>query len=268
MRRCDRQASGPRRAPSRAPTPSSNCSRPWTLAMLGWLSDASVRASRSKRASRSASAANASGRTLMATCRSEVGIGGPIDLAHSAFAKLGGNLVGPEPRAYLHRVSLATARRRSRAIACELWRGLAEAASGRRRTRSRRSSRAGQPSANGGGPPAPINAVTSSNRSGLQAVAPRVAGIIRAALTEGTEEQTCEERRNPPVPPEGGSHGTIKSQAFTTHTAARRQGQLVSRGARERAGERCHTDERDRHAGIGAGDRAATARTASSTASA
>ncbi len=47
-------------------------SRPWIWAMFGWFSDASTLASRSKRARRSASAAKASGKTLMATSRSSV----------------------------------------------------------------------------------------------------------------------------------------------------------------------------------------------------
>jgi hypothetical protein len=40
--------------------------------MLGWLSDASTLASRSNRASRSASLAKSAGRTLIATSRSSV----------------------------------------------------------------------------------------------------------------------------------------------------------------------------------------------------
>ena len=43
------------------------------VTMFGWLSDASERASRSKRASRSASPATASGRTLIATSRPSFG---------------------------------------------------------------------------------------------------------------------------------------------------------------------------------------------------
>ena len=44
-------------------------SKPYTWAMLEWLREASSFASRSKRASRSGSAANAAGSTLMATSR-------------------------------------------------------------------------------------------------------------------------------------------------------------------------------------------------------
>ena len=56
--------------------------------MFGWFSEASSWASRSKRASRSGSGANASGSTLIATSRPELRVAGPIDLAHSAGANL------------------------------------------------------------------------------------------------------------------------------------------------------------------------------------
>ena len=68
-------------------------------AMFGWFSEARVFASRWNRASRSASAANASGSTLMATCRVQVRVACAIHLAHSAFADLGGDFVGAEARA-------------------------------------------------------------------------------------------------------------------------------------------------------------------------
>ena len=51
--------------------------------MLAWLSDASSLASRSKRASRSASWANSLGSVLIATSRPELRIAGAIHLAHA-----------------------------------------------------------------------------------------------------------------------------------------------------------------------------------------
>ena len=53
------------------PAAGTQCS-PKIAAMFVWLSEASTLASRSKRASRSASAAKPSGRTLIATSRSSV----------------------------------------------------------------------------------------------------------------------------------------------------------------------------------------------------
>ena len=40
--------------------------------------------------------ANASGRTLMATCRAEVRVRGAIDFAHAAHADLGANFIRAE----------------------------------------------------------------------------------------------------------------------------------------------------------------------------
>ena len=54
--------------------------------MFGWLSAASVRASRSNRASRSGSAAKGLRQALMATSRSKPGVARAIDLAHAASA--------------------------------------------------------------------------------------------------------------------------------------------------------------------------------------
>ena len=84
----------------------------------------------------------------------EIGVRGAIDLAHSAFAKLRDDFKGPDLRAYLHRDSLALARLRSAVIRAELWRG-AEAASRRRRTRPRRSSRELRRARAEAGPPEP-----------------------------------------------------------------------------------------------------------------
>ncbi len=50
-------------------------------------------------ASRSASAAMSSGRTLMATVAIEAGVAGPVDLAHAAGADSGLDLVGSQARA-------------------------------------------------------------------------------------------------------------------------------------------------------------------------
>ena len=61
--------------------------------MLGWLSEASTCASRVKRAMRSGSAAKSSGRTLIATSRPSLRVGGAIDLAHAAFTELGGDAI-------------------------------------------------------------------------------------------------------------------------------------------------------------------------------
>ena len=59
--------------PSTSSITSAQCllhsSRPWIVAMLGWFSEASTCASRLKRAMRSASQANNSGRTFSATSR-------------------------------------------------------------------------------------------------------------------------------------------------------------------------------------------------------
>ena len=51
------------------PVEESRCPAPWIVAMLGWLSNASTRASRSNRASRSGSLVKIVGRTLIATSR-------------------------------------------------------------------------------------------------------------------------------------------------------------------------------------------------------
>ena len=67
--------------------------------MFGWLSAASVCASRVKRASRSGSRAKSSGRTLIATSRLSLRVAGAIDLAHAAGADGGEDLVGAEARA-------------------------------------------------------------------------------------------------------------------------------------------------------------------------
>src|SRR6266850_5157794 len=67
--------------------------------MWGWFRDASVFASRSNRASRSASCANASGNTLIATCRPSVVSQRAIDLAHAAGAEGGQDFVGAETAA-------------------------------------------------------------------------------------------------------------------------------------------------------------------------
>jgi len=70
-------------------------SSPWICAMWGRLSAASVCASRVKRASRSGSAANASGRTLIATSI-QPRVARPIDLAHATSADWGEDLVRAE----------------------------------------------------------------------------------------------------------------------------------------------------------------------------
>ena len=53
-------------------------------------------ASRWNRASRSGSCANASGRILMRDVAIELGVARAIDLAHAAFADLGGDFVDAE----------------------------------------------------------------------------------------------------------------------------------------------------------------------------
>ena len=57
-----------------------------------WLRARSARA-------RSASCANASGRTLIATSRLKLRVARAIDLAHAAHADLGGDFIGAEPGA-------------------------------------------------------------------------------------------------------------------------------------------------------------------------
>jgi hypothetical protein len=88
-------------------------------------------------------------------------IAGAIHLAHPAFANLGDDFVGSDSRACVHRRTLAPARRRSASIRAELWRGLAEAASRRRRTRPRRSSRTCFTARAEAGPPAPSEVAIS-----------------------------------------------------------------------------------------------------------
>ena len=55
--------------------------------MFGWLSDASTCASRSKRARRSGSAANASGQDLERDVALQLRVARAIDLAHAAGAE-------------------------------------------------------------------------------------------------------------------------------------------------------------------------------------
>ena len=67
--------------------------------MFGWLSAASVCASRVNRATRSASRASASGNTLMATWRLRLRVASAVHLAHAAGAKRRDDLVGAKARA-------------------------------------------------------------------------------------------------------------------------------------------------------------------------
>ena len=67
--------------------------------MFGWFSEARVWASRVNRASRSASLANESGRTLSATSRLQLRIAGPIHLPHAPFTNVGDDFVDTEARA-------------------------------------------------------------------------------------------------------------------------------------------------------------------------
>ena len=62
--------------------------------MLGWFNEARTCASRWKRASRSASAATDSGRTLIATSRFRFVSRRAIDLAHAPRAEWRDDLVG------------------------------------------------------------------------------------------------------------------------------------------------------------------------------
>ena len=64
--------------------------------MFGWLSAASVCASRLKRASRSGSFANESGQNFERDIAIESRVARAIDLAHSAFANLGRDFVDAE----------------------------------------------------------------------------------------------------------------------------------------------------------------------------
>ena len=64
--------------------------------MLGWFSDASSRASRSNRASRSGSLVKSVGRTLIATSRPQRGVARPVDLAHAARPEPRDDRVGPD----------------------------------------------------------------------------------------------------------------------------------------------------------------------------
>ena len=57
--------------------------------MFGWLSEASSFASRSKRASRSGSAAKAGGQHLERDVAAELRVGRAVDLAHAARAERG-----------------------------------------------------------------------------------------------------------------------------------------------------------------------------------
>ena len=87
------------------------------IAMLGWFSEARTCASRSNRAIRSASAANASGRILMATSRSQARVARPIHFAHAA---------GPEGGEYLVRADTDAdgkwhMREWQRAMECEVF---------------------------------------------------------------------------------------------------------------------------------------------------
>ena len=65
-------------------------------AMLGWFSEASTSASRWKRASRSWISGQRWRQDLDRDLAFEPGVGRPIDLAHAAFADLGGDLVDAE----------------------------------------------------------------------------------------------------------------------------------------------------------------------------
>ena len=76
------------------------------LPMLGWFSEASTLASRSKRARRSGSDVNASGSTFSATSRSSLVSLGLIHLAHAALADLGGDGIRAERGAGLQRHQL------------------------------------------------------------------------------------------------------------------------------------------------------------------
>ena len=80
---------------TRAVTPSLS-SRPWIGAIFGWFSEARVFASRWKRASRSASCANASRQNLHRDVTIQLRVASPEDLAHSAFADAGDNFVDTE----------------------------------------------------------------------------------------------------------------------------------------------------------------------------
>ena len=66
--------------------------------MLGWLSDASVRASRSKRARRSGSSCEAR-QDFERDVAPQLRVARAIDLAHSAGADSAGDFIGAEPRA-------------------------------------------------------------------------------------------------------------------------------------------------------------------------
>ena len=66
------------------------------VAMFGWFSDASVLASRSKRASRSGSLRERVGQHLDRDVPTQLRVARAIDLAHAARADLGGNFIGAE----------------------------------------------------------------------------------------------------------------------------------------------------------------------------
>ena len=68
------------------------------VAMCGWFSEASRRASRSKRARRS-DLAHATGRTFSATSQFELPVSRAIDLAHSPAPRAETNFIGPDARA-------------------------------------------------------------------------------------------------------------------------------------------------------------------------
>ena len=65
-------------------------------AMLGWLSDASTCASRSKRAMRSRVLGEGRGQDLDGDVAIELGVGGAIDRAHAALAERRDDFVGAE----------------------------------------------------------------------------------------------------------------------------------------------------------------------------
>ena len=69
---------------------------PWICAMFGWLSDASVFASRSNRINRSVSRANESDSTVDRDAAVELGVTRQVDFAHATSADGGDNLMRAE----------------------------------------------------------------------------------------------------------------------------------------------------------------------------
>ena len=78
-----------------------SASKPWRVATLGWLSAASERASRSKRASALAVAGELLGQHLDRHLAPEPRVARAIDLTHPSRAEERQDLVGPEGRALI-----------------------------------------------------------------------------------------------------------------------------------------------------------------------